>query len=255
MGRLKNMSKDSGLLLEAYKDIVSPIAKQIGISAAEVAKLILSPIYQPTKFLNNRIEKWFARINSEVPKENLVEANPNITIPTIQALAINQDESIIGEMFYNILKSSVDKEKQKFNSPAFPRILEQLTRDECLFLLLLSKKSYKFHHEQDIDEDKQIFFNSREILNELPLENFYFKENIWLYNSLLTHLNLSGCWEYKSQEPIFSDKTVTEQNGAFSSVRNKQTGIRIFSEFKLTDFGKQFCNVCVSDKCDEFIKL
>lgn len=68
-------------------------------------------------------------------------------------------------------------------------------------------------------------------------------------------MNLSGCWEYKSQEPIFSDKTVTEQNGAFSSVRNKQTGIRIFSEFKLTDFGKQFCNVCVSDKCDEFIKL
>lgn len=241
------------IITEGYKDVVSPIAKQIGSTVEQVAKLVLSPIYYPTKYLNTRIENWFTRINKEISKENLIEASPNITIPTLQALAMNQDETLIGEMFYNILKSSVDKNKQKFNSPAFPRILEQLTRDECVFLLLLNTKSYKIHQEQDLDNQNNRFFNSREILNELPLENFDFQENIWLYNDHLNHLNLAGCWQYKEQEPLYSDKFISKQKGAFSTTIPEQIGIRIYSEFRLTEFGKQFCNVCISEKCLEFI--
>ncbi len=156
---------------EAYKDVASPIAKQIGSTLHEVAKLILSPVYYPTKLLNTRIENWFERISKEIPTDNLIEAAPNISIPAMQALALNQDDTLLGEMFFNILKSSVDKEKQQFNSPAFPKILEQLTRDECVFLVLLNKQSYKIHQEQDFDEAKNRFYNNREILNELPVQN------------------------------------------------------------------------------------
>ena len=74
---------------EAYKDVASPIAKQIGSTLQEVAKLILSPVYYPTKLLNTRIENWFDRITKEISKENLVEAAPNISIPTMQSLALN----------------------------------------------------------------------------------------------------------------------------------------------------------------------
>lgn len=244
----------NSLATEVYKDVFSPVAKQMGSTLGEVSKLILSPICYPIKHLNTRIERWFERINNEVSKDNLVEAAPNISIPTMHGLALNQDDTLIGEMFYNILKSSVDKEKQQFNSPAFPKILEQLTKDECLFLVLLNSRSYKIHQEQDFDEEKNIWYKNKEILNELPLDKFIFPENIWLYSDHLNHLNLAGCWQYKNQEPVFSNEIITEQNGAFSTARQKQTGIQIFSEFKLTDFGKMFCNVCVSDKCREFIK-
>lgn len=239
---------------EAYKDVASPIAKQIGSTLQEVAKLILSPVYYPTKLLNTRIENWFERISKEIPTDNLIEAAPNISIPTMQALALNQDDTLLGEMFFNILKSAVDKDKQKFNSPAFPKILEQLTRDECVFLVLLNKQSYKIHQEQDFDEEKNMFFNNREILNELPLEKFDYPANIWLYSDHLNHLNLAGCWQYKNHEPIFDSEKITETNGAFSTTRQKQIGIRTFSEFRLTEFGKIFCKVCVTEKCLEFIK-
>ena len=239
---------------EAYKDVASPIAKQIGSTLQEVAKLILSPVYYPTKLLNTRIENWFDRITKEIPKENLVEAAPNISIPTMQALALNQDDTLLGEMFFNILKSAVDKDKQKFNSPAFPKILEQLTRDECIFLVLLNKQSYKIHQAQDFDEAKNMFYNNREILNELPVQKLDYPENIWLYSDHLNHLNLAGCWQYRNQEPIFDAEKITETNGAFSATRQRQIGIKMFSEFKLTEFGKMFCNVCITEKCDNFIK-
>lgn len=237
---------------EAYKDVASPIAKQIGSTLQEVAKLILSPVYYPTKLLNTRIENWFEKISKEIPTDNLIEADPNISIPTMQALALNQDDTLIGEMFYNILKSSVDKEKQQFNSPAFPKILEQLTRDECIFLVLLNKQSYKIHQEQDFDEAKNMFYNNREILNELPLGKFDYPENIWLYSDHLNHLNLAGCWQYKNHETIFDSEKITETNGAFSTTRQRRIGIKMFSEFRLTEFGKIFCNVCITEKCEVF---
>lgn len=250
----EEMNFKKSLITEVYKDVISPIAKQVGSAGGEVAKLILSPIYQPIKFLNDRIDNWFERIGKEVSKDSLTEAAPNISIPTMQGLTLNQDDTLIGEMFFNILKSSVDKNQQQFNSPAFPKILEQLTKDECIFLVLLNNCSYKIHQEKDYDESKNIFYNNREILNELPLDKFDFPNNIWLYSDHLNHLNLAGCWEYKKQEPIFSDKPITEQNVAFLNTRHPQIGIQIFSEFKLTDFGKMFCKVCVSDKCSDFIK-
>lgn len=237
---------------EAYKDVASPIAKQIGSTLQEVAKLVLAPVYYPTKLLNTRVENWFNRISKEIPKENLVEAAPNISIPAMQALALNQDDTLLGEMFFNILKSAVDKDKQKFNSPAFPKILEQLTRDECVFLVLLNKQSYKIHQEQDFDETTNRFYNNREILNELPIDKFDFPDNYWLYSDHLNHLNLAGCWQYKEQEHIFDAEKITETNGAFSTTRQRLIGIKMFSEFRLTEFGKIFCNVCITEKCEVF---
>ena len=55
IGRVRRfMSIKENIVTEVYKDVISPIAKQIGSTVGEVAKLILAPIYQPTKLLNNR---------------------------------------------------------------------------------------------------------------------------------------------------------------------------------------------------------
>lgn len=67
--------------------------------------------------------------------------NINILIPTINGLSLNLDETLLGKMFFNILQNSVDKTKQKFLSPAFPKILEQLTKDEAIMLVLLKNKN------------------------------------------------------------------------------------------------------------------
>ena len=42
------MGFKENITTEVDKDVVSPIAKQIGSTLGEVAKFILTPIYQPT---------------------------------------------------------------------------------------------------------------------------------------------------------------------------------------------------------------
>lgn len=45
----------------------------------------------------------------------------------MDGLMLNQDSKSMSEMFYNLLKSSMDKETKDFVHPAFPQILKQMS--------------------------------------------------------------------------------------------------------------------------------
>lgn len=240
---------------EIYRDALQPAVKEIGKGLEKIAKtanLILAPLTLCGAY-NTRFEKWCERIENEVDEKNMQEAQPNILLPTLAGLAINPDETLLGEMFFNILKSSIDKTKQKFLSPAFPKILEQLSKDEAIMLVLLKKQNYHYHTEMDLDRQENRFINQRAILDEFPKERLEFQENLWIYNDHLYNLNLSGCWEYKQQEPVYSGRIIEQGSGAFSHQIPEQIGLKRFMEFRLTDFGKHFAEACISPKCEEYI--
>ncbi|MGX3043729.1 Abi-alpha family protein [Helicobacter sp. T3_23-1056] len=252
--------KNENPMLEIYKDIAQPIARQAGITLNEVGKLIFSPIYYPTKYLNDRIQKWFERIENNVPKQNRIEAKPYITIPTLQNLALHDDETLLGEMFFNILQSSVDKTKQGFLSPAFPKILEQLSQDEAKILTLLTiQNCVEFSYYGWTDKATKIF---KEELCEIKNDSLD-KEFFLMYRGHLSLLGLisisnahnegeayfkdsnNNLINYKSQE----GKNIIDTN----QMGNYQTISKLFHLATLSDFGVAFANICISDKCKDFI--
>lgn len=236
---------------EIYRDALQPAVREIGKGLEKIAKtanLILAPFTLCGAY-NTRFEKWCERVENEVDEKNMQEAQPNILLPTLAGLAINPDETLLGEMFFNILKSSIDKTKQKFLSPAFPKILEQLSKDEAVMLVLLKKQNYRYHTEINLNRQE----NQRTILDEFPKDKLEFQENLWIYNDHLHNLNLSGCWEYKQQETIYSGRIIEQGSGAFSCPIPEKIGIKHFMEFGLTDFGKHFVEACISPKCEEYI--
>lgn len=240
---------------EVYRDAFQPALKEVGKGLEDVAKtanLILAPFTLCGAY-SVRFKKWCKRIENEVDEKNVQEAQPNILLPTLAGLAINPDETLLGEMFFNILKSSIDKTKQKFLSPAFPKILEQLSKDEAMMLVLLKKQKYRLHTKMDLDKQQNRFINEQTLLDEFPREKLEFQENLWIYNDHLHNLNLSGCWEYKQQESIYSGRIIEQGSGAFSHQVPEQIGLKRFMEFRLTDFGKHFVEACISQKCEKYI--
>lgn len=240
---------------ELYRDALQPAVKEIGKGLEDIAKttnLILAPFTLCGAY-GTKFRKWCERLSNEIDEKNMQEVQPNILLPTLAGLAINPDETLLGEMFFNILKSSIDKTKQKFLSPAFPKILEQLSKDEAVMLVLLKKQNYRYHTEMDLDRQQNRFTNERVTLDEFPKDKLEFQGNLWIYNDHLHNLNLSGCWEYQQQEPIYSGKIIEQGSGAFSHQVPEQTGIKRFVEFRLTDFGKHFVEACIGPKCEEYI--
>ena len=234
--------KDDKTLGKIYEDALQPAVKQVGSileDTLKTARLILAPLaFGGVGF--DRFQKWCDRIRNNVKEENMQSPNINILIPTINGLSLNPDETLLGEMFFNILQSSVDKTKQQFLSPAFPKILEQLTKDEAIMLVLLKKQKYKHHTKMDFDKNIYSFINEKVEFSEIPLYKLEFQEKVWIYNDHLHYLNLSSYWKYKSTEQIFNNSC-------------EQIGVKLFYEFKLTKFGEAFAEACITKKCEEFL--
>ncbi|WP_334082402.1 Abi-alpha family protein, partial [Helicobacter typhlonius] len=197
------------------------------------------------------------RIENDVSKDNRIKAQPNIVIPTLQNLALHQDETLLGEMFFNILRNSVDKTKQRFLSPAFPKILEQISKDEAEILTLL--KMYL-----SIDCIYYMRANENGIYEEeyIEISHHINKEFFAIYKNHLTLLGLLTGNFYQTAEIFFEiDGNLVLQNSTqgreiFKNQQHenyKSVG-KYFYKTEFNAFGKAFAEVCISKRCEEFLK-
>lgn len=223
---------------KVYDDALSPAMKQIGKSLESVAKtsrFLLAPIeYLATQ--HDRWERYLKKVAEKIKEENLIEGHPQIVIPTIEGLSLSYENTILSEFFINLLANSIDRTKQDFAHPAFPKIISELSHDEAVILYFLKKKQYKLKQRSDFDEKRNVFINKITLEEEFPIDKLQFPKHIWLYMNHLNSLNLAGTWQIGNQEPIFDE------------ISKKQTGVFIESERRLNEFGELFVEACVPDE-------
>lgn len=224
-----------------YEDTLSPAMKQIGKSLESVAKtsrFLLAP-FEYLAMQHDRWERHLKKVSERVENDNLIEGHPQIVIPTLEGLSLTYENTLLSELFINLLTVSIDKTKQKFAHPAFPNIIRQLSHDEAVLLFYLKKKSYYIKQQSDYILEKNMFVDKRIIFEEFPLEKLDFPESIWMNMNHLNSLGIAGTWEVGNQEIIKDEIT------------GKQTGVFTNSERRLTDFGNLFVNACIPDKFNE----
>jgi hypothetical protein len=134
------IDKTDGVLVEVYKDALSPAVKPIGE--------ILSILPRTVKVAFNGVEKWLInkeetlRLTAEsvrekikdVPEEKLVEPEPYVAIPAMQQLSYCVNNEELRELYANLLVSSMNADKKWQVHPAFVDIIKQLTPDEAKFI-------------------------------------------------------------------------------------------------------------------------
>jgi len=223
---------------KVYDDAISPAMKQIGKSLESVAKTSRF-LLAPFTYLAAQHDKWERRLQKvaeKVEADNLMEGHPQIVIPTLEGLSLSYENTLLSELFINLLANSIDKTKQDLAHPAFPTLINQISHDEAVILFLLKRnKIFKVRQQADWISDKKKFVNKRTILEELPVEKLNFPEHIWIYMSHLVSLNLAGTYQVGEQQII------TNELG-------NQTGVYINSERRLLEFGEFFVKSCVPDE-------
>ena len=130
------IDKADGVLVEVYKDAISPIAKPVGE--------ILGFLPRTLKLALSGWEKWLIngeetiRLTAEsvrekiqaLPEEKLVEPEPYVAIPAMQQLSYCVNNEELRELYANLLVSSMNVDKKWQVHPAFVDIIKQLTPDE-----------------------------------------------------------------------------------------------------------------------------
>jgi hypothetical protein len=222
---------------EVYKDAAQPAFRQIGESLGKVVKatrFILAPLEYLAAH-HDRWERYLEKISNNVKEENMIEGHPQVVVPALEGLCYTQEDSIISELFINLLSHAIDKTKLDLAHPAFPKIIQQLSPDEAVVLFFLKKRPYKLREQADFDHSKHLFFNKRIVSEEFPVLKLMYSQHIWLYMDHLHSLNLAGTWQAENQETIVDDQT------------KDQVGVYINSERRLTQFGHLFSKACVPD--------
>ena len=219
---------------KVYDDVLSPAMKQIGSALEKTVKasrFILAPIDYIATY-HDRWERYLKKISERVDDKNLIPGHPQIVIPVLEGLILSYENTLLSELFLNLLANSVDKTKQNLAHPAFPKVIQQLSHDEAVILYFLKKRKFNVTQEFDFDHSKHLASNFRIIKNEFPLDELQFPKNLFLYLDHLHSLNIAGMWKIKDE--AIMDREINDQIGGY-----------VYNEISLTEFGKLFAEACV----------
>lgn len=201
------------------------------------------------------LKKWFYEFMKGVSCQNIVPPKAKIVVPVLQNASITEEEEL-QKMYASLLASSVNKEKNNNVHPAYVEIINQLCADEAKILAYLKKidsipiLTVRFENEKgDGYNVLKNFSNIGELTDcrQPSLISAYLDNLIRL--GLIEHPAFRFLTDEKLYDDLKAHQTVqdvmrkVDQYGEYSTVNYNQEYVSI------TDFGKNFCMICIG-KCE-----
>ncbi|WP_254506629.1 Abi-alpha family protein [Anatilimnocola floriformis] len=221
---------------KAYDDGLSNAMKSTGEGLTDVVdglRLFLLP-FNLLSIARVRILRFMGIVRNDVPPERQIEAAPEIAGPVLEKLRYQRDDDPLTELYLNLLKRAIDKERRDEAHPAFASIIAQLSADEALFLYRVWKIAKDLRHSR-----LPLFFQAN-YQGTGP-----FGKNFDLYLTHLRGLTLLEQPEVKLQhrQQIYSGGI---EDSDFTGIRVEQKINR--NEIKLTPLGRLFCQAVLPDQ-------
>jgi hypothetical protein len=214
------------------KDALAAPARQTGQILEDIVKTIQLALvpFQVAGALQDRLRGFIDRSVRKVPAADRVSPAPQILGPIIEGIRYEPEGTPIDEMFANLLASSMNSARVGEAHPAFPTIIRQLSSDEARILARLKGQPYDHEHTRDYDRATNLFHGGNTEIDALPRDQLVFPNNVAFYMQHLNNLGLAGVFQVGNQEVLSSG--------------GQQTGVRIRSQYRLTEFGASFVRAC-----------
>lgn len=220
---------------ELYKDLIQPSAQEIGSglqSIVKTARFILAPF----EFLgaqHDRYLNFLKKVSDKVGDQEQIEVHPQITGNVFEGIKYLEDNSILFEMFAELLAKATIKTQAAKAHPAFVHIINQLSPDEAYILKMLKHKEFDYFERAEYDAMKNRFYGFEVVRNEFPIEQLVFPDNYTMYINHLANLQIAGVPEFANQDQII-------ENG-------KHVANKIYRKLRFLDFGKLFAECCIPE--------
>ncbi|PDT68576.1 hypothetical protein CO683_15325 [Bradyrhizobium ottawaense] len=221
---------------EVYQDGLSPAMRETGSALTNFIKtlhLALAPL-QFTAALQDRYVAFLDRSVRKIPEERRILPAPQIAGPILEAIKYEPDDTLIADMYGELLSRAFDRDAARHAHPAFAPLIKQLSVDEAVILRSIYEKlrendHYKFQFTDDYDPQTNRFFNRKVEIDELPREGLRSPEDVAIYIEHLDKLGLAAVLQFKNQEPLFA-----------GGGGGGQSGSRTYARYQLTAFGHEF---------------
>ena len=252
----------NGLLktVPIYPDTIQPAAKEVGKSLETIAKSVnvalfpLKALVWSYEKLQNFIDTKISEKLQNTPITEIQTPKSNIVVPALQALSYSGDEPELQDLFANLIASSMDTNTANFAHPSFVEAIKQMTPDEAKLLRYFSIEKIL----------PSITIRSESLDKKGGVDRFrhvtLFGEKANCTNPQFTSVALDNFIRLGIIEIpynyAYTDKTIYEELKKHPEVieieeninnEEKQKCKIVEETVNLTDFGRQFINICVID--------
>jgi len=115
-----------GEAVDGFSREIAPLGPT-GAVARRVNQLLFG-LLERSVFGLEQVGDWLQAAVAErledVPEEKIIQPDPRIAVPAVQALVYSMNDEIIREMFANLLASSMSQETQSAAHPAFVEMIK-----------------------------------------------------------------------------------------------------------------------------------
>jgi hypothetical protein len=170
----------SPAVTKGYDDLLSAPLQESGKVLTDMVKafrLFTAPL-QLLALAQDRLAIFCDSIRKAVPEERQIEAAPSIAIPVLLALRQTEDESPLIDLYLNLLRRAIDRDRVQEAHPAFAKLIEQMSPDEAVFM-------GAFALENNLCLNRHVTQH-----NSAPFDQLAFPDLINLYASHLHSLGL-----------------------------------------------------------------
>lgn len=248
---------------KVYDDVFQPTAQLIGKSLHDTVYIILAPhraLVWGYKQVENFICEKVAEKLKKVPPEELVSPSLNVAGPLIEALKYTEGEPLLSDLYANLLAASMQKSLKSGAHPAFVEIIKQMTPDEAKLIRLFAIPNrsfpllgvrYEFINPTtekngggEVNSVFSIFANNigLENLDQMP---------VYINNLIrLQLINVPEFLEYTTPGVYEATENAPEMKKIKEDIESNPDLICRFQRktIKITDLGKQFIKICVSQE-------
>ena len=247
----------------AYNDIAHPSLAATGKVIALIPQIIDRALLPVQKWVAEgqyklaETKKLLGKKLENVSPENIVSPESHIAVPALQAISYSMDNEEIRNMYANLLTSSMHEKVKNDVHPAFVEIIKQLSPDEAKILKYVHAVKnnvplISFRVENISNRSGSVVYKYLSPLHSEIKDLEYKKqekivlalENLERQNLIVIEKNytLTDKQEYES---LFCDKRAEELLKQKLPEGMKWDWLKTY--FSLTEFGKIFCDICISD--------
>jgi len=241
-----------------YNDAVQPAAQEIGKSLATVTKTIniaLAPVsalvWGYEKIRDYVLERVTEKLK-DIPEEKIVTPDPAIVGPSLEALRYAGKDVNLRELYASLIATAMDADKIKTAHPGFVEIIKNLSSDEALLMQFFSR--YDRHTLLDVKMTMKDGVGEFDLLRNVSLIGIKSKiSNASLTSNYIDNLCRLGLIEIPAGRHLMNEKLYDEIKELElikmeAEQIEKIDGKIIYAKkhTAITDFGRQFCNACIT---------
>lgn len=134
------LTRALGPLAEEFGREVQPLGKEVGEVTVRTVRLCLGGLRgivwgfeQIHVYLQNAVSERL----KDIPIDSIVEPNPRIAAPAVEALRYSNAEPDIRDMFANLIAADMNKNTKSAAHPSFVQIIKEMSSDDAKVLLTL----------------------------------------------------------------------------------------------------------------------